>query len=87
MSADSIKIVYVDHDGTGFAETLILPVGTVISTLFFQKKPDGSPGTFQIRVRRGAETLGTGELPLTPDFELKDGDRVAFTPSKIVAAL
>ena len=81
-----IKILYVDHDGNGFARSLELPVGTTIATFFAQQKPDARASEFQIRVRRGSESFGGPDQQLTPDFALLDNDRVAFTPSKIEAA-
>jgi len=82
-----MKITYVSHDGNGFAETLHVPPGTNIASLFFEKHPNGEkPTQFQIKVRRGAESIGGVDNPITPDFVLQEDDRVAFTPSKIEAA-
>jgi hypothetical protein len=72
-----MKVFVVNNQGGGFADTLELPEGTTIQTLFRQTVPHGKPEDYLIRLNRG---------PVAADYVLQEGDRVSITPRKIEGA-
>ena len=72
-----MKILYINNDGSGFADYLEVPAGTTVDTLFGQQIPHGKTQDYLIRVNR---------QPVPRNYELVEGDRVSFTPTKIEGA-
>ncbi|CAN5166752.1 hypothetical protein BH11PLA2_BH11PLA2_53020 [soil metagenome] len=72
-----MKIMFINNDGSGFADNLEIADGTSVSELFIEKLPGRKASDFLIRVNR---------QPSTSDQVLQPGDRVSFTPSKIEGA-
>jgi hypothetical protein len=72
-----MKILYLNNDGSGFADQIEVPEGTTVATLFCQRLPRCSPSDYLIRVNR---------QPAAPDQLLQEGDRVSLTPVKIEGA-
>jgi len=73
-----MRITFINHDGSGFADKIDIPEGTTIRELFGQKLPHGKPSDYLIRVNR---------QPTTADSVLLPGDRVSITPTKIEGAV
>ena len=72
-----MKILYVNNDGGGFADTVEVDDGLTVAGLFADKAPGRRPSDYLIRVNR---------LPSASDQVLRDGDRVTITPTKIEGA-
>ena len=72
-----MRILYINNDGGGFADQVDVEPGTTVRQLFEQQLPDRKPEDYLIRVNR---------LESTADQELKEGDRVSMTPTKIEGA-
>jgi hypothetical protein len=72
-----MKLMYINNDGSGFADHIEIDDGTSVASLFAEKMPDRKPADFLIRVNR---------LPTSADQVLQPGDRVSITPTKIVGA-
>lgn len=72
-----MKILFINSDGSGFADHIEVAEGTTVAGLFAEKMPGRKAGDFLIRVNR---------LPAAADQVLKPGDRVSFTPTKIEGA-
>jgi hypothetical protein len=71
-----MKVLFINNDG-GFADQVDVEPGTTVRQLFEQQLPDRKPEDYLIRVNR---------LESTADQELKEGDRVSMTPTKIEGA-
>ena len=72
-----MKVFVINNQGAGFADTVEVPEGTTIQTLFEQTVPHASPKDYLIRLNRG---------PVAADYVLQDGDRVSITARKIQGA-
>ena len=72
-----MKILFINHDGAGFADQIEIVEGTSITQLFQERVPHGKPQDYLIRVNR---------QPTTSDYLLQEGDRVSITPTKIEGA-
>ena len=72
-----MKILYVNNDGGGFADTVEVAAGLTVAGLFAEKVAGRKPADYLIRVNR---------LPSSADQVLRDGDRVTITPTKIEGA-
>ena len=73
-----MRILYVNNDGGGFADTVEVADGTTVSKFFAEQSPGKKPSDYLIRVNR---------LPASADQLLQPGDRVTVTPTKIDGAL
>lgn len=71
-----MQILFVNHDGGGFADHIDIAAGTTVQYLFDQKAK-GRPQDYLIRVNR---------QPAAANAVLQEGDRVSFTPLKIEGA-
>ena len=71
-----MKILFINNNGGGFADTIEVPPGTTVRTLF-DDKIGGKPADYLIRVNR---------QPSTADQQLQEGDRISITPTKIEGA-
>lgn len=72
----TLKILYINNDGAGFADHIEIEAGTTVERLF-QLRVQGSSSDDLIRVNR---------QPASADQILQPGDRVSFTPMKIEGA-
>jgi hypothetical protein len=72
-----MKLLYINNDGSGFADHIEVGDGTTVAAFFEEKMPDRKPGDFLIRVNR---------QPVAPDQTLQPGDRISITPSKVDGA-
>lgn len=72
-----MKVMFINNDGGGFADTIDVDEGISVEALFSQQMKDCSPQDFLIRVNR---------QPATAHQVLQEGDRVTFTPTKIEGA-
>ena len=72
-----MRILFINHDGGGFADHLEIAEGLTVQQLFDQKAK-GRPQDYLIRVNR---------QPAARDAVLQEGDRVSFTPIKIEGAV
>ena len=70
-------ILFINHDGAGFADHIQIADGTTVEQLFAQRVPHGKPSDFLIRVNR--QPVPAGQV-------LQEGDRVSITPTKIEGA-
>ena len=73
-----MKLLYINNDGSGFADHIEVGADTAVAAFFAEKMPDRQPADFLIRVNR---------QPTTADQVLKPDDRVSITPSKIEGAI
>ncbi len=72
-----MKILFINNDGSGFANHIEVAVGTSVDALFQQRIPHGKPQDYLIRVNR--QPVAAGQI-------LTEGDRVSITPTKIEGA-
>jgi hypothetical protein len=72
-----MKVLYINNDGSGFADHIEVAADTAVAAFFAEKMPDRKPADFLIRVNR---------QPVAPDQGLQPGDRISITPSKIDGA-
>ncbi len=70
-------ILFINHDGAGFADHIQIADGTTVEQLFAQRVPHGKPNDFLIRVNR--QPVPAGQV-------LQEGDRVSIPPTKIEGA-
>ncbi len=73
-----MKILFINNDGGGFADTIEIPADTTAQQLFSQRIGAGKEANYLIRVNR---------QPVARDQVLLEGDRVSITPTKIEGAL
>ena len=72
-----MKILFLNHDGGGFADHIEIEEGTTVETLFEQQMKNAKPSDYLIRVNR--QPCSAGQI-------LREGDRVSITPRKIEGA-
>lgn len=72
-----MQIFFINNDGAGFADTIDVPEGTTIETLFAEKLPGRRAEDYLIRVDR---------QPVAREQVLTPGCRVSITPTKIAGA-
>jgi hypothetical protein len=72
-----MKILFINHDGAGFADYIEVPHGTTVQKLFEREMAQAKPENYLIRVNR---------QPASRDQVLVEMDRVSFTPTKIEGA-
>ena len=72
-----MRVLYINNDGSGFADHIDVEPGLSVERLFQQRVKQGRPQDYLIRVNR---------QPVPPDYVLQEGDRVSFTPTKIEGA-
>jgi hypothetical protein len=68
--------MFINNEGSGFADVIEIQSGTTISKLF-QDKIGGKVTYYLIRVNR---------LPTNADYVLQENDRVSITPTKVEGA-
>jgi hypothetical protein len=72
-----MRVLYINHDGSGFADTVEVADGLSVAGLFAERLPGRQAADYLIRVNR---------LPCTADQVLHEGDRISITPTKIEGA-
>ena len=72
-----MTILFINNDGSGFADHVVIAEGTTVDKLFAERIPHGRPQDYLIRVNR--QPVPVGQV-------LQEGDRVSFTPTKIEGA-
>ena len=72
-----MRLLFINNDGSGFADYLTVSEGTTVEQFFKAQLPDRRAEDFLIRVNR---------QPVASDYALQDGDRVTCTPTKIEGA-
>ena len=73
-----MRILYINNNGSGFADYINIEEGMTIEKLFAQKMPHEESQAYLIRVNR---------QPVPKDYVLKENDRVTITPTKIEGAV
>jgi hypothetical protein len=68
--------MYINNEGSGFADNIEIAPATTIAKLF-QDKINGKVTDYLIRVNR---------QPTTSDYVLQENDRISITPTKIEGA-
>ena len=72
-----MRILFINNDGSGFADYLTVSEGTTVELLFKDQLPGRHAEDYLIRVNR---------QPVPKDYALQEGDRVTMTPTKIEGA-
>ena len=72
-----MRILWINNDGSGFADYVEVAEGTTVDKFFSQKLPGRQPEDYLIRVNR---------LPVPRDYVILPNDRVSITPTKIEGA-
>jgi sulfur carrier protein ThiS len=72
-----MRLLYINNDGSGFADYVTESEGTTVEEFFNQKMPGQEPTDFLIRVNR---------QPVTRDYVLQENDRISITPTKVEGA-
>ena len=72
-----MRLLWINNDGTGFADYVQAEQGITVAKFFEQQLPSRKPDDFLIRVNR---------QPVPRDYVLQEGDRVTATPLKIEGA-
>ena len=72
-----MKILFLNHDGGGFADHIEIEQGTTVEALFAAQMKGADTRDFLIRVNR--QPVAAGQI-------LQEGDRVSLTPRKIEGA-
>ena len=72
-----MRILFINNDGSGFADYLEVEPNTTVDKLFTQQMAGRRAEDYLIRVNR---------QPVARDHVLQEGDRVSMTPTKIQGA-
>jgi sulfur carrier protein ThiS len=72
-----MRLLYINNNGSGFADYVTAPEGTTVEQFFNEKMPGQKPTDYLIRVNR---------QPVPRDHVLQENDRVSITPTKIDGA-
>jgi sulfur carrier protein ThiS len=73
----TMRLLYINNSGGGFADYLDITDGTTVSQFFKDRMPHERPEDYLIRVNR---------QPVPRDYVLQANDRVTITPTKIEGA-
>lgn len=73
----TIKVLFLNNSGGGFARYVDVPAGTTVGGFFLQELPNQNPGAFTIKLNR--------EL-VAADVVLKEGDKLSVVPKKVEGA-
>ncbi|MFA9479827.1 molybdopterin converting factor [Phycisphaerales bacterium AB-hyl4] len=77
-SNGTLRILFLNSHGGGFADHLNVPAGTTIAQLIERQLPHVKADDLLIRVNR---------QPVQRDYVLQADDRVSATPTKIAGAV
>jgi sulfur carrier protein ThiS len=72
-----MKCLFINNEGSGFANHIEVADGTTVSALFEKQLPGRAPEDYLIRVNR---------QPAAADQVLQEGDRISITATKIAGA-
>ncbi len=72
-----MRILYINNDGSGFADYLEVAESKTVEQFFKDKMPGEQATDYLIRVNR---------QPVPRDYVLQEGDRITITPTKIEGA-
>jgi sulfur carrier protein ThiS len=72
-----VKVLYVNNDGSGYADFIDVPHGTTVQDLFEREMGSAKPSDYLIRINR---------QPVPRNQVLTEGDRISITPTKIEGA-
>ena len=72
-----MKILFLNHDGGGFADHIEIEEGMTVEALFQSRMKGARSEDYLIRVNR---------QPCSAGQQLQEGDRVSITPRKIEGA-
>lgn len=72
-----MKVLFINNDGSGFANHIEVPEGMTIENFFRTQLPHAKPQDYLIRVNR---------QPVAAGQTLQLGDRISCTPTKIEGA-
>ena len=72
-----MRLLYINNDGSGFADYVTATEGTTVEQFFNEKMPGQEPTDYLIRVNR---------QPVTRDYVLQENDRISITPTKVEGA-
>ena len=72
-----MRLLYINNDGSGFADYVTISEGTTVEKFFNEKMPGQEPTDYLIRVNR---------QPVTRDYVLQENDRISITPTKVEGA-
>jgi len=72
-----MRILYINNDGSGFADYVNALEGTTVEQFFNEKMQGRKPTDYLIRVNR---------QPVPKDYVLQENDRITITPTKIDGA-
>ena len=72
-----MRILFLNHDGGGFADHIEIEEGMTVEALFQSRMKNARPEDFLIRVNR---------QPCSAGQQLQEGDRLSITPRKIEGA-
>jgi sulfur carrier protein ThiS len=75
--ATTMRILFVNNDGGGFADYVDVTQGMTVEKFFREKMPDRKLEDYLIRVNR---------QPVPRDYVLQENDRITITPTKIEGA-
>ena len=73
-----MKVLFINNNGGGFADYINVPEGATVNTFFGDHMKECAPEDYLIRVNR---------QPVPKDCDLKEGDRISITPTKIEGAM
>ena len=73
----NVKVLFINNDGSGFADHIEIEDNTSVQTLFNQRIGKGKESNYLIRVNR---------QPVASNQVLIEGDRISITPVKIEGA-
>ena len=73
----NVNVLFLNNNGSGFADFVSVEPGTSIERFLDQHLPGTQAGDLLIRVNR---------QPVARDYQLQEGDRVSATPIKIEGA-
>jgi len=77
LKEKTMKILFINNDGGGYADYIEVAPGTTVDKFFSQQIAGGKSEDYLIRVNR---------QPVPRDYVLQEGDRVTMTPTKIEGA-
>lgn len=72
-----MKVLFISNDAGGYAHHVEAPENTTVGQMFERHVGTFQADSYLIRVNR---------QPASADQQLRDGDRVSFTPLKIEGA-
>ena len=72
-----MRLLYINNDGSGFADYVTVSEQITVEQFFNQKMPGEEPTDYLIRVNR---------QPVARDYVLQENDRTSITPTKVEGA-